>query len=192
MCIQKVVQLKDDFNAPTFDTTLWDQISPECRVVNQQYQVSTMANSTNYPSIHSRRRYDLTDSELRLDLVDPGNQTLPTLQAYAGGCAFPALTRCVQFLVSENKVYVQLNDNGAYSTLIGDFPLLMRRSLRLRESGGTLHLESLGNGGLWTPLGSAPMPYRTDFMDMRIDIGAGAYVAQPSGSTIIWDNLNSP
>ncbi|MDP1821671.1 MAG: hypothetical protein Q8L48_00430 [Archangium sp.] len=192
VCIQKLAQLKDDFNSGGFDASVWDQVDLSCAVVNQRFQVRTTPASTFYPTIHARQRYDLLDSELRVDLINPGDQTLPSMQAFAGGCDYATGTRCLQIIVSSGYLIIQLADNATYTTILGDVPLAGRQSLRMREQTGRLFLEAKDDAGTWAEIESMPTPFRSDFMDMSIDIGAGTYMPEPAASTVIWDNVNLP
>lgn len=100
--------------------------------------------------------------------------------------------RCLHLIVGADTVFIQLADNLNYSRLIGSYPLAGRQSLRMREAANKLYLEAKNDAGVWFELGSAPTPFSADFMDMSIAIGAGTCNPQPTASTVIWDNLNTP
>ena len=56
--------------------------------------------------------------------------------------------------------------------------------------GGAGAGDSGVDAGLWLGLGSAATPQRASFTDLYI--GIGTYLAQPTGSTVIFDNINTP
>ena len=191
-CIQKLALLKEDFNSAAFDASTWFATDPDCSVVNQQFQVNTTPGTTNYSQIASRRRYDLLDSELKLELISAGNQSLSTMQALAGGCDFATDTRCAYMVVSGGAVSIQLADNGVYTVPGGYFLLAAFRSLRMREDGGTLFLEGRNVDAGWQTLGSSATPFGSQLNDLNITVGAGTYAAEASQTTVIWDNINTP
>lgn len=192
VCIQKLVHLKDDFNSGAFDAAVWVSTAPGCSILNQQLHATTTPGTTSYARIYSRRRYDLLDSELRLELIDAGDQSLATMQAVAGGCDFATGTRCLYMTVSGSQVYLQMSDNNTPSAPLGYFPLAALRALRLREQSGTLFVEAQNDDAGFQQLGSMPTPFGPSLMDLRIGIGAGTYAAETTASTVIWDNVNTP
>jgi hypothetical protein len=192
VCIEKLAQLKDDFNSGGFDASIWGSTGPNCSVLNQQFHGTTGPGSINFARIYSRRRYDLIDSELRLELVNAGNQSLATLQAIAGGCDFATSKRCLNLTVGNGQVYVEMSDNGTYSAPLGYFPLGALRMLRLREQAGTLYLEGRNVDAGFLQLGSIPTPLADSWRDMSIGIGAGTYGVEATSSTVVWDNVNTP
>ncbi len=149
-------------------------------------------NLNNYRTIHARKRYDFLDSELKIELVDMGNQSLLSMQALGIVCGFVDQTRCLPLIVGRGEVFIQLSDNATYTGIIGYFPMGGPRSVRMRELSGNLFLDAQTDAGLWQLLGSVPTPYRGVSNDVTVDIGAGTYNPEPSSSTVIWDNVNLP
>lgn len=192
VCIQKLVHLKDDFNSGAFDAATWGSPGSGCSIVNQQFRATTTPGTTSYARIYSRRRYDLTDSELRVDLISAGNQSLTTMQAVAGGCDFATGRRCLYLTISSGEVYLQMSDNNTFTTPLGSFPLAALRALRMREEAGTLFVEAQDADAGFRQLGSMPTPFSASLRDLSIGVGAGTYAAEPTASTVIWDNVNTP
>ncbi|MDP2272812.1 MAG: hypothetical protein Q8N23_27475 [Archangium sp.] len=192
VCIEKVVQLKDDFTSGRFEPSIWASPGPNCSVVNQQFHATTAPGAVNFARVYSRRRYDLIDSELRLELISAGNQSLATMQALAGGCDFATGLRCLYLTVGNGQVHVQMSDDTTYSAPLGYFPLQNFRAVRLREQAGTLFLEARNADAGFQQLGSVPTPLASYWRDMRIGLGAGTYGAEATSSTVIWDNVNTP
>ena len=192
VCIEKLVQLKDDFNSGDFDAFNWVPTAPNCSVVDQRFHAITAPGAINFARIYSRRRYDLIESELQLELVSAGDQSLATMQAVAGGCDFSTGTRCLYLNVGSGQVHLQLLNAGTYSAPLGYFPLGTLRVFRMRERAGTLFVEARNDDAGFRQLGSIPTPFAASWTDMSIGIGAGTYAAEPASSTVIWDNINTP
>ena len=192
VCIEKLVQLKDDFNSGGFDASTWVLPGPNCSVRNQQFHATTGTGGINFARVYSRRRSDLIDSELRLELISAGDQSLATLQALAGGCDFATGARCLYLTVGGGQVNLQMGDGTTYTAPLGYFALGTFRVLRMREQAGTLYLEARNADAGFQQLGSMPTPLAAAWSDMSIGLGAGTFGSEPTPSTVIWDNLNTP
>lgn len=162
-------------------------------MVNQPYQVTTLANSAGYQGSRTRERYEPTDSEVAVDIVDPGNQSLATMEAYAASvCGYPAGNPCLAILASNNLVKVELDDAGTYTEPLGSFPLAGRTSFKMREQAGTLSLQARDDAGTWITLGATSTPRRAAFTDTTLGIAAGSYRPESVSSTVTYDNVNVP
>lgn len=191
-CLAKTSTLKEDFNSGGFDASVWGSISANCTVINQQLHVVTTPATTNYYGIDSKRRFDFLDSELRFELVDAGDQSLNSMQAFTSVCNYPNGNRCLTFIVSGGNAFIQLSDNGSYPLVAGYYPISARRTYRMRETAGTTYIENLSDAGTWQQLGSAATPLRFEFNDVFVTMGSGTYQPEATASTVVWDNLNTP
>lgn len=191
VCLPKVETLKDDFNAG-LDAGTWSFGDPNCRVIDGRLHASSVAGSGAYPVISSVRRYDFTDSSVSVELVDAGDQSLPTFEAYLGSVCDPASNRCLSLLANSGSLVVELKDGSNFSTALGPVALGTWRFYRMREAGGTLVLEGSVDGGSHTQLGTTSTPFITDFRDVYLRMGAGAYGAEATATTAVYDHLNLP
>lgn len=189
-CIPKISRLKDDFDAG-IDLSLWTNVSPTCTVVNGALHATTVPNTTSYVGVFSRYRYDLTDSEVRLELVDPGNQSQQNMEAIASACNANG-SRCLHLFANRNDLVLELENNGNFTYPWGVHGLLGKRYLRVRESGGTLFFEAGATPGSYSVLGQTSTPLRQEWTDVTFDVGAGTFMPQGTATTVIWDNLNMP
>ncbi len=194
VCIPKVSALKENFNSGGFDASVWGFVDSTCSVSNGRLQASTVADSGFYGGIFSARRYDLTDSDLRVELASAGNQNLGSMQAFAQVCHFPGDDPCLSILAQGGTVYVQYGVNaiGSYTAIIGPFPFSNLRHFRMRESASTLYLDLQDDAGTYVNLGSAMTPARTSMQDVTAGFGAGTYQPEATSTTIRWDNINLP
>jgi hypothetical protein len=191
-CIPKLAVLQEDFNAG-FNPDLWASEDATCSVVNGQYDVTTVPNSTTYPAIFSRYRYDLTDSEVRIELVSAGNQSL-ALDAQASICDYPSENQCLNIIAEGNQIGLELGNNGMFTYPWGVHPLDGRHKLRIREGAGIVYFEAMNSAGAYEVLGQAMtngVP-RQLWMDVTFDVGAGTYMPESQATTVIWDNVNTP
>ncbi len=191
LCIQKIGTIAEDFSTG-FDASVWNPPPAVCTVVNQRYNVSTTAGTTSFPMLRSKRRYDLTDSEVRFELVNAGNQSLATMQAVAQVCTYPMGNRCLSFIANNNYGFIQLANNNNYTNLVNGSNFVAPARFRIREQAGTLTLARMNDAGTYVQLGSAPTPFANEFTDVALSIGAGTYDIEDAGSTVIWDNINTP
>jgi len=192
VCIPKLHTFKESFSA-SFDPAVWSVGHPNCQVVGGRYHVSSVGGSSAYPAIATQRRYDFTDSWVSAELVDAGDQTQPTFEAYlASVCDYASSNRCLALLANEGEMFIELKDGNNYSSIAGTVPIAAWRFYRMREQGGTLYFEGSLDGGSYTQLGSVPTPFIGDFRDVYLWSGAGAYGPEPTGTTAVYDNINLP
>ncbi len=192
MCIPKVSTLTEDYNSGGFDASVWNPPPSACTVVNQQYQIVTAPNASSFATVRTKRRFDLLESEFRIDLVNPGNQSILTMQAIAQVCTYPGSSRCLSLIVGNNKVYVQLANNAVYTALIAATPLGTAVRFRVREQNGVVSLAKVTDAGTWLQVGSGVTPFSSEFSDVLFSQGAGTYALEASSTTVVFDNLNSP
>ncbi len=191
-CIPKVSTLKEDFNSG-LDASVWDFIHPAMRQSNGQLLAPSLAGSTVYPNIFTSRRFDLTDSEVKVELVDAGNQALATFEAYlVAVCSVPNNDRCLSLLANEGDIFIELKDFNNYSAPFGSVRVGTWRHYRMRERAGTLYFEGSLDAGAWTVLTMGATPFISDFREANVWMGAGAYGPEDAGTTATYDNLNVP
>jgi hypothetical protein len=191
VCIPKLITMKEDFNSG-LSASVWSYVDSFCAVRNGQLQCSSTANTTKYAFITGSGRYDLTDSEIRVELVDAGNQSLASFEAeVVSVCNFPSGSRCLTLLVSNGNATLQLK-NGSNYTSLDSVPLSAWRILKLQEQGGTLFFEASTDGGSWAQLGSGPTPFISDFLDVNVTMGCGTFNPESVSSTCSYDNVNTP
>jgi hypothetical protein len=156
---------------------------------------------TNAPAIGgmyvlSQQLYDLEDSTLTVDIVNPGTSGAVRqafLRAQFGDTDLPY----VGVLMSDGQVMGQYNVPGTYN-----FPTFGVRSqigisrVRLRSVGRTVFFEYLQNTQ-WNSFidGGVNNPLNTDLRNMRILLVASCYDTFDAGcpvGTAVFDNLNTP
>lgn len=191
VCIPKIATLKEDFDGG-LDPLVWTMSDSQSSVVNGQLRITTLPNSPG-SAVFTRNRFDLLDSEVRIELINAGNQNLNPFYTGTSVCGFPSFNRCLNILINRNQVTLELGDNGTSTYPWGMMhPLGSKRFFRVRESAGTTFFEAADASGAFTVLGQAATPFRLEWLDVDYEIGAGAFQSTTSTSTAIWDNVNLP
>ncbi|HEX8275241.1 MAG TPA: vanadium-dependent haloperoxidase [Longimicrobiaceae bacterium] len=186
----KLHTLTDTFSDNARDTAKWFQYG-SVQEVNQRLEIrppSSLASS--YAGYSSVNRYDLTGSEVVVELVRTlrpadGAETYIGLENSAGDALI--------FKVQEGVFYGSYRAAGASSsTHVRDlaYDPFAHRWMRIREQLGVLYWEYSADGCAWSLLGSAPVPF--DVTTVKVDLTAGTYLAVASPGTAIFDNLNAP
>jgi hypothetical protein len=194
VCIPKIFTLKEDFNSG-FNPSVWSWDTVGVADVNGTLHITTLAGSYAYLGVRSVGRFDLTDSQVRIDVLDPGNPALATLQLLAlHVCTYPTPDRCLSIVIHAGPsgvvAGVQLQDGGTYPTLIPFTPIAGVSTVQLREQAGTLYFETRDDGGAWVVVGSAPTPFISDFRDVNLMCIGGSYGLESASSTFTVDNVN--
>ncbi|HEX8245522.1 MAG TPA: hypothetical protein VF541_18565, partial [Longimicrobium sp.] len=181
----KAHTLMEDFNDNSPDTTRW-WVFGDAREVNRRlelWQASGAANS--YAGYTAKGTYDLTGSQIWVELVRAPRTGQARLRAY---------------LSEGNELSIGLVDGvfrceqqsgGAYLVFLTlPYDPQAHRWLRIRELNGTVYWETSPDAGAWTTLYSAPAPFALTAISPGIF--TGTYQAAPSPGVVIFDNLNVP
>ncbi|HEX6039370.1 hypothetical protein [Longimicrobium sp.] len=179
--------LVDSFTGTVVDATKWVAFGP---VQQAGSVIVTPAASTafSYGGYVSARRYDLTGSEVRVELQQ-------VLNPAAGARTYLAVKLNNQnglSLVVENGALLAVQLVANVTTVLASVTYCptLHRWLRLRESTGVAYWEASPDGKTWTVLAARPSPLRLD--DVLIEIGAGTDVAAASPGQAVFDRVNLP
>jgi hypothetical protein len=181
--------LVDNFNDDTTDTTRWTPYGGDfLREVNGRVEVRipSSAAGINYAGYMSAVAWDLTGSEMWLELVQP-------LRAAPGTeCYFSATideNNYIDFSIGNGTIRAIQSAGGVWSTLVTiPYDPPRHRWLRLRESGGTAYWETSPDCHVWEVLFSKAAPIA--LTAVKQEIGAGTYHGVASPGVAIFDNLN--
>jgi hypothetical protein len=182
----KAHTLVDNFNDNVTDTGKWIASGP-VQETNGRLEIRPESNvAQSYGKYRSAVAYDLTQSEIRVELVRVLRLHECYLSAYNGSLStgdFVALT------VAGGYVSAGRRGQGVY-TLLAFIPYdpSVHRWLRLRERAGTINYEASGNGSTWTPIATAGTP--PNMASVTLEIAAGAFQAKPSPGFAVFDNFN--
>jgi hypothetical protein len=192
----KANTLQDNFNSGVLDPNKWwfDDVSDgyggKVQIVNGQVNISTDLTAS-YPDLEAMGGYDLTESNITLELASAGNQNLASLQVWiidAGAGWFLQNNTLTAYLGNVTEV-----GNPPYGPRwTGAYNPAVHKWFRVRETSGTLYWDYSPDGLAWTNAWSQATPAPTDldmtnvYPSMLVNTGAEA-----STTTVIWDNYNT-
>lgn len=186
----KVATLQDRFPGPTLNTSLWTPlpIGDGAIGVNNGLILTDTAGSATYTAIKSNIPYDLTSSEIFIQLVNAGTQAATTqalleVQNAAG-------TYALQLIVQDGNLKAQNELNGVYTALAtATYNATAMRWLRLREASGTVYFEyAAALGGTWIILHSYADPF--GLAAVYVLVQQGSYGDADAVAMSQWANLN--
>lgn len=178
-----------DWNTSAIDTSSWNNWNTnQVAATNQQLQLSTTANS-GYYGVSSTGRYDLTNASVENQVVDAGNQSLASFQAYPlviGTDSNNQLSWCI----TGNTIQAQQKIGGTQTTLqTASYNASQQKYFRIRESAGTVYWEYSADNHAWTVLTSLnSWPF--DLTNVDVEQMVGTWQAENIAATAIFDNLN--
>ncbi|HET7461175.1 MAG TPA: vanadium-dependent haloperoxidase [Longimicrobium sp.] len=173
----------EDFNDNTPDTAKW-WVFGDLREVNGRLEIRLPSSSANtYAGYTAKGTYDLTGSQIWVELVQAPRTGQARLRAY---------------LSEGNELSIGLVDGvfrceqqvgGAYTVfLVIPYDAEAHRWLRIRELNGTVFWEVSADGCAWATLYSSPAPFTLTAVSPGLF--TGTYTAAPSPGHAIFDNLN--
>jgi hypothetical protein len=177
----------------TWDMTNWEghrwtMFEPEKHaVVNGQFVVTPTANANNYSRIQTADLFDLTNSEVAVEVV----QTLNNVS----GCetqlvvAKDAANQLV-FFRGANTMVMRARVSGTNTGPFVTYSAVNHRWWRLREALGVTYWEASPDGRVWTELRSMATPFDMSLVSIQLNVGTWQGVATPG--VAIFDNLNLP
>jgi hypothetical protein len=129
--------------------------------------------------------YDLTDSEVRVELVRPlirSSRTSTGLAAYNSAGT-------LSIVVYRGLLYASITQGSTTNLAKQPYDAVRHRWLRLREDEGTVYWEFSPDGEEWTTLASrSPHPFDLTALTLRIRAGISEPVEAPGMA--IFDNFN--
>ncbi|HEU0078956.1 MAG TPA: hypothetical protein VFQ76_14980, partial [Longimicrobiaceae bacterium] len=186
----KAHTLTDNFSDNARDTAKWYEYGP-VQEVNQRLEIRPGSSlDDSYGGYSSVNRYDLTRSEVVVELVRvlrgaDGAETYMALENTAGDA--------IVIKVQQGLFYGSHRASGASSsTHVRDlaYDPTAHRWLRIREQLGMLYYEYSADGCAWELMGSVPVPF--DVTSVKVDLTAGTYLPVASPGTAVFDNFNAP
>ena len=186
----KAATLQDGFPGTTLNTALWTPVRTGTVVVNDGLSLTGTASSATYAGIKSNTIYDLTSSEIFIELADAGTQAATT-QALLE-VRNTAGTGALQLIVQNGNLIKAQNElNGTYTSLAtAAYNATGMKWLRLREASGTVYFEYAATlAGMWTTLYSAGDPF--GLTAVYVLVQQGSYGAADPVATSRWANLNT-
>ena len=191
--------LNDNFNDNSIDAAKWIfDAGGQVVETNQQMEMSSITGG-NYVGIYSGHGgsiadyYDLTESSITVQIVDPGSPTLASWEMYPIHCQQSNhqnnLWMMIRLDSSVKKIHAYKKVLNVDTDLASvNFDANLHKWFRIRETGGTTFWQYSTNGISWTTLWSETTPITITAMQMTCFIGT--WQAEGSTTKGIYDNYN--
>jgi hypothetical protein len=183
--------LVDNFNTGTIDPVKWSNLNPT-RISNvlNQLQFTTLT-SNFYYALTAQKVYDLSNSYFLIEVNNPGNQALGSLEVYPIYLTDASRQNALFFLISGGNISAWQMVSGTRTNLSGFIPYdpVGMVWLRIREAAGVLYYETSPDALGWSVFYSLADP--TQVVNLQPVIQVGTYQAEASTTTVIFDNVNS-
>jgi hypothetical protein len=177
--------ISDNFNDNSINAQWSNFGSGQVVETNNRLEITTQA-AANYFSLISVDTYDLQESYVSVELIDPGEQSYTTRQSIL----FVEID-------SSNRVYLQVSNGlleqiqiiGGSLTVVNSqtYDPVAHRYLRLSSSGGNFSWGWSADGLSYTDDTTAnPI----DVSAVKVGVQAGNYDTEAGDSTTIFDNFN--
>jgi hypothetical protein len=187
----KAVTLVDNFGDNQTDTARWSAFGPVMEV-NQRLEIRPPSSGSNvYGGYVSAGSYDLTGSQITVELVRALRSNLDGAETYlhvknsAGDHLF--------FKVQDALFYcTKLAASSTSSTHLAEAPYdpARHRWMRIREQLGTLYFEYSADGCRFELFVGIPTPW--SLTSVVVELAAGTYNPGASPGVAIFDNVNYP
>jgi len=188
--------LVDNFNNDARDTAKWNQFATPAsadriREVNGRVEIRPAGNnalsSAGYQSVST---YDLTESEVRIELISP-------LRSAAGARAYLAVKQdpsnqvLIQVAEDQLECYFVFPDTPTPAFVLQrrvPYDPARHRWLRIRQTGVSLYFEAAPEGESWITIVSTGIPFDTTVVTLEFGAATGVAVASPG--VAVFDNFN--
>lgn len=181
----KVSTLVDNFNDDEQNTALWGYTSM-VREVNGRIEIRPSSNLAGGFGCTSVTTWDLTDSEMRIELVKPLHTGGPE-----SGMAAAAAGEAVQISVRDGELEC-LQLVASVWTVLEHVPYdrVQHRWLRLRERAGITYWEASPDAVTWQTIHSRanPIPVTAVQVQFGVRLPAGL----PAPGVAVFDSFNAP
>jgi hypothetical protein len=181
----KTHTLVDNFNDNSLDSSTWSWYG-DVREVNRRLELRPLGNQD--AGVDSQYRYDLTDSDITLELV------FAELVGYStqGEMAFAHAGQGVAFRLEDTHLFCRYTDStGTFEVAAPVYDPAAHRWLRLRHSAGKVFWDVSPDGMAWATLASATTTF--NLASAHISLWMGRWdSSSPNPGFMAWDNLNLP
>jgi hypothetical protein len=183
----KLDTFSDNFDDNSLDTAKWNYFGTNVNEINQQLEFTTLA-AGEYLGVTSDNQYDLTGSYAQIKVVDAGNQSISSYEAY------PLILQIdgdnhVNFSILGGNLRAYKKVTGSSTSLESvAYNSTNHKYLRIRESSGNTYWDTSADGITWSNFHSVANPITVTALTVVIQ--CGTWQAEASTTTLKVDNLN--
>ncbi|HEX2202870.1 MAG TPA: vanadium-dependent haloperoxidase [Longimicrobium sp.] len=185
-------ELVDTFSNDVRDSAKWNSYGStvaDLREVNGRLEVRpTGGASSSYAGYESDDTYDLTDSELRVEVVR-ALRAVPGTETYVGVETSDAAGNEIYFVIQNGRLYAQEEISGTtFTRRRVAYEPQRHRWLRIRELNDVVYWETSRDGETWELLVHSARSFAVT--SLYAGVGAGTYQAVAAPGVAIFDNVN--
>jgi hypothetical protein len=189
--VNKFSSLIETFTGTSLNSSIWSFSGTNVGIVSNQLQITNTASTAQEYQCFTQGFYDLTSSQLAIQLVSSGNESINSWENY------PII---LQDSGGTNRLYWYILQGfiAAYKVVASTVTQVFSASysatthawLRIREASGTTYWEYSSDGINWTSAHSEADPITET--NLRLIIQAGTYNAETLTTAALYDNINIP
>jgi hypothetical protein len=186
----KAHTLTDNFNGNAIDTDKWGFSGPS-RQVNQRLEIPLVGYEDNsYGFLGSNASYDLTDSEMSIEVVQTLNTSPDTETSLDATKSDYTDWICLSVRGGQLRAFQVFNDVDTVYYASIPYDCARHRWWRIRESHGKTYFETSPDGEAWDLLVCIPSPPYLNSVYFTFGAATLSYVASPG--VAIFDSFNMP
>lgn len=150
----------------------------------------TTETSSGYHELETVETYDLTDSWVFLKLVNAGNQSLASYEAYPIQLLLDTGNRLTIYIIGGTLVCQRRQGSSNTTVHSVAYNGTNHKWLRIRESGGTIYFDASADSIAWNNLGSTTVSFA--ITDLKLNISCGVWDTEATTTQMVIDNVNLP
>jgi hypothetical protein len=188
----KAHKLVDNFNDDAIDNVKWSAYAnpapagERVRETSGRLEIRPASGTTGYSGVASNVQYDLTESELRVEVVRAVRRATGCEMYLSAG---PDNSNTVTITITDGRIDFSQRVAGTVSLLeTMPYDPAVHRWLRLREHLGVLYWETSADGEEWTTRARNGWPFALGLVG--VDLAAGCWQPVTAPGVAIFDNLN--
>ena len=183
------ILFEDDFNDNDYsaDWTLWDTIYDGTAEVNGQLELTTNLAGA-YFGILANQSFDLEEVVASLEVIDEGNQSLASYEAYPLVLTDSGELNKLEFNIIGGEISAYQYVEGSSTRLAFDtYDNTAMRYLRIREDGGDIFWETSADNKSWDLFHSVANPLGEAHLQLMVQ--AGTWDVEAETTQLIVDNV---
>lgn len=185
------IPIQDRFRGILIDSSKWGTplgtVPPS--IFNGRLRLSNPANNTGYTSIRSVSTYSLADSDVFVELISAGDQSMVSIEAYPLDVYLDAANRLIWSVL--NGTVAAISRVAAVNTTVfsATYDPAVHRWFRIRETAGTTYWETSADSLTWTVRHSRSTPITVTAV--RIYFLFGTFSNEANSTEMRIDNFNT-
>ncbi len=181
--------LTEDWSSGSINSAKWyNWGGSQVSVVSNQLNITTTLSGTYYGA-KSANLYNLTGSSVTNQVINAGNQSLTSFEAYVINVGKDGNNQ-FDWHINGNNIKAKKKIAGVQTTLASaPYDSSVQKYFRIRENSGTLYWDYSTDGITWTNFTTLnPLPF--DITSVYLEEMAGTWNTEASTTSAVFDNFN--